>query len=176
MRGPADNPSQVMNIHNPLFVVLSIKFATHPSIRFVQVSAGGACAGGWTTGEFPDAFPFYCGESVTNGQRANMYGCNSGPLAESGYTLGANDNVCGCPDWQLVDVDAPPISQCQGINPEWVELAQPWAHYLKRACPTAYTFPYDDQTSTFDCVDGDESDPDFVNTQSCEYLGSGHRL
>lgn len=135
-----------------------------------QVSAGGACAGGWTTGEFPDAFPFYCGTTVTNGHVANMYGCNSGPLAQSGYTPGANNDVCGCPDWEGWDVNAPPISLCQGVNAEWVEWAQPWAHYLKKACPTAYTFPYDDQTSTFDCSDQDGSDEDAANTQSCEYI------
>lgn len=64
------------------------------------VSAGGACAGGWTTGEFPDAHPFYCGESVTDGMRANMYGCSAGPYAHSGYTPGAEDTACGCPEWE----------------------------------------------------------------------------
>lgn len=130
------------------------------------VSAGGACAGGWSSGQFPDEFPFYCGSPVTGGQRANMYGCNVGMLAHSGYTLGATDEVCGCPDWEKEELNAPPISNCQGINQEWVRHAQPWAQYLKLGCPTAYTFPYDDQTSTFDCVDGDEAAPGFVNTQS----------
>lgn len=134
-----------------------------------QVSAGGACAGGWTSGEFPDAFPFHCGSPVTNGQRANMYGCNSGPLAQSGYTPGAQDDVCGCPDWVGWGVESPPISDCVGVNDEWVAWSQPWAHYLKRACPTAYTFPYDDQTSTFDCSDADGSE-DSINTQSCESI------
>ena len=128
------------------------------------MSAGGACAGGWTTGEFPDDFPYYCGESVTDGQRANMYGCHGGALAHSGYTPGADSTVCGCPDWEDEGVGAPAISECQGINPEWVEVAQPWAKYMKKACPTAYTFPYDDQTSTFICQDL----KDGVNTQSCE--------
>lgn len=64
------------------------------------VSAGGACAGGWTTGEFPDAHPFFCGESVANGMRANMYGCHGGEFAHSGYTPGASDTSCGCPDWE----------------------------------------------------------------------------
>lgn len=99
-----------------------------------------------------------------------MYGCNVGMLAHSGYTLGATDEVCGCPDWEKEELNAPPISNCQGINQEWVRHAQPWAQYLKLGCPTAYTFPYDDQTSTFDCVDGDEAAPGFVNTQSCEFF------
>lgn len=66
---------------------------------------------------------------------------------------------------------APPISDCNGVNPEWVSLAMPWAAHLKKACPTAYTFPYDDQTSTFTCFDGDgPGSEDYVNTQSCEFF------
>ena len=66
---------------------------------------------------------------------------------------------------------APPISDCVGINDEWVKLAMPWAAHLKKACPTAYTFPYDDQTSTFTCFDGEgpsSENENYVNTQSCE--------
>lgn len=139
-------------------------------IQINQVSAGGACAGGWTTGEFPDAFPFYCGEEVKDGQRHNMYGCSGGALAHSGYTPGADSTACGCPDWEASLIDAPSISTCNGINLEWVEKAQPWAQQLKKACPTVYTFPYDDQSSTFSCADRDDlGAEDFVNTQSCEF-------
>lgn len=63
------------------------------------VSAGGACAGGWETGVFPDAHPFHCGASVEFGMRANMYGCHGGEYAHSGYTPNAADTSCGCPDW-----------------------------------------------------------------------------
>lgn len=64
---------------------------------------------------------------------------------------------------------APPISDCVGVNDEWVTLAMPWAAHLKKACPTAYTFPYDDQTSTFTCFDGEgPGSENYVNTQSCE--------
>lgn len=66
---------------------------------------------------------------------------------------------------------APPISDCNGVNPEWVELAMPWAAHQKKACPTCYTFPYDDQTSTFTCYDGaGPGTENYVNTQSCEFL------
>lgn len=75
---------------------------------------------------------------------------------------------------QLGEIQAPSISKCNGINPEWVEKAMPWAAHLKKACPTAYTFPYDDQTSTFNCntkpSDDADEDEDYVNTQSCEWL------
>lgn len=136
----------------------------------MQVSAGGACAGGWESGVFPDGFPFYCGTEVNGGQRSNLYGCNSLNLAHSGYTPGANDDACGCPEWEEQGIDAPPISTCEGHNNEWIDMAQPFAKYLKKGCPTAYTFPYDDQTSTFDCASEGYGEADFVNTQSCEFL------
>ena len=64
------------------------------------VSAGGACAGGWISGKFPDSFPFHCGAEVTYGTRANMYGCYGDKYAHSGYTPGADTTACGCPDWE----------------------------------------------------------------------------
>ncbi|CAN0242350.1 unnamed protein product, partial [Hapterophycus canaliculatus] len=83
------------------------------------VSAGGACAGGWVDGEFPDAYPFFCGAEVTGGMRANMYGCHGGAYAHSGYTPGADTTACGCPEWENppFSLTAPPISECTGINP-----------------------------------------------------------
>lgn len=53
----------------------------------------------------------------------------------------------------------------------------PWAAHLKKACPTVYTFPYDDQTSTFTCFDGDgPGTENYVNTQSCECSSVCHLL
>lgn len=65
------------------------------------VSAGGACAGGWDTDEFPDSFPYYCGTAAADdNEMANMYGCFGGSLGHSGYTAGATSSSCGCPDWE----------------------------------------------------------------------------
>ncbi len=33
----------------------------------------------------------------------------------------------------------------------WAFQIQPWLVNLKKACPTAYTYPYDDVTSNFHC-------------------------
>ncbi|CAM9796897.1 unnamed protein product [Discosporangium mesarthrocarpum] len=60
--------------------------------------------------------------------------------------------------------NAPPVSECQSHNPEWAEHVLPFTKQIKRACPTAYTFPYDDQTSTFHCNDFDGTRD--TNTQS----------
>ncbi len=35
----------------------------------------------------------------------------------------------------------------------------PWLRYLKDACPTAYTYPFDDATSTFTCQPGATTPP-----------------
>jgi hypothetical protein len=37
-------------------------------------------------------------------------------------------------------------------NPNWQNVAEPWLAFLKQACPTAYTEPFDDATSTFACT------------------------
>jgi len=36
-------------------------------------------------------------------------------------------------------------------NPTWASAVQPWLVNLKMACPTCYSYPFDDPTSTFQC-------------------------
>jgi hypothetical protein len=79
----------------------------------------------------------------------DLYGCTGGgPNGVSGscYSAGANDSCCGCPSWS-------PDGTCQSTNPRWTAPSLPgkYAQVLKDACPTAYSFPYDDLTSTFTC-------------------------
>ena len=42
--------------------------------------------------------------------------------------------------------------QCYNNNATWGKNVQNWLAFMKRACPTAYTYPYDDATSTFTCL------------------------
>ena len=51
--------------------------------------------------------------------------------------------------WQYgVPVPAAPVTNpCVAQNPEWVDLMVPRLLWLKTACPTCYTFPYDDMVS-----------------------------
>jgi hypothetical protein len=82
-------------------------------------------------------------------QERDLYGCTpSGPNAVSGscYSNGASASCCGCPAWS-------PAGACQGHNPAWQlpSLPEKYAKVFKDACPTAYSFPYDDPTSTFTC-------------------------
>jgi hypothetical protein len=62
---------------------------------------------------------------------------------------------CGCPTLEannLWPLPGPTVTNnCTGTNADWTQYIQPWLVGLKAACPTAYTFPYDDVTSTFTC-------------------------
>ena len=38
-----------------------------------------------------------------------------------------------------------------GAGYEWTAYVLPTLAWLKRACPTCYTYPFDDMSSTFQC-------------------------
>jgi hypothetical protein len=42
-------------------------------------------------------------------------------------------------------------TKCNSNNPNWVSAVMPEAKTAKAACPTSYSFPFDDPTSTFQC-------------------------
>lgn len=71
----------------------------------------------------------------------SMYGCvgiNHTSCLNTG-TYGANATwCCGCATWQESN------GQCQAKNTAWRSVAEPYATVFHDACPTAYSFPYDD--------------------------------
>lgn len=82
----------------------------------------------------------------------DLYDCSKGgPNAVSGscYSPGADNKCCGCPSWSAAGT-------CNAHNPKWEAPALPevYAKPFKTACPSAYSFPYDDPTSTFTCAGG----------------------
>jgi hypothetical protein len=101
---------------------------------------------GWT-----DAIPFgNCKDAIDGptGTIEALFQCNS-PFDVSCFQKGAGPACCGCSTWD----DFVPVAShaCQSTNPLWTQYAQPHLEVLKRACPTCYTYPYDDPTSTFTC-------------------------
>lgn len=68
---------------------------------------------------------------------------------------GATD-CCGCPSWvnnKLPVLQPYPDNQaCAGSNPDWTSKVLPSIKWLKQACTTAYTFPFDDPSSSFTCT------------------------
>ena len=45
----------------------------------------------------------------------------------------------------------PDTEKCKNKNPIWSERVKGTLWWLKNACPSAYTYPYDDMSSTFTC-------------------------
>jgi len=83
----------------------------------------------------------------------DLFGCSTGNLAQSCYNV-STTTCCGCVNWDTVanvSVPYPPTAKCVGANPIWQTHSQPRLEWLKRGCPTAYTYPYDDKSSTFTC-------------------------
>ena len=92
---------------------------------------------------------FKCDTAVPGqGTIKSLYLCN-GVNNTSGYAAASSitSSLCGCNDWDY------PVNGhgCNGSNSQWVTNALPEAQVKKNACPTAYSFPFDDETSTFNC-------------------------
>lgn len=159
--------------------------------QFAQVC--GTQVGWWTAyqvctttiGGVPFGTPFDCASTVKNSDGTlstytNLFACTSPAnstkpyQAQSCYLNGAAVDCCGCPTNTAADYTewpnmlSPPCvtgtnGGCYNNNPNWVQVAQPWMVFLKQACPTAYTFPFDDPTSLFTCT-GSSGPPSYTVT------------
>ncbi len=91
-----------------------------------------------------------------------MYACKpqAGNVLGTCYDANSNplDSCCGCTDWS----DAPTpvhvpsnILQCPSgsTNPTWRSDVLPNINFMKTGCPTAYAYPFDDQSVSFKCSD-----------------------
>jgi hypothetical protein len=85
---------------------------------------------------------------------AALYACTGSTYGNSCYTAGATPECCGCPSWS-------PTNTCQSSNSSWVTLAETtalppspigFAATFHDACPTAYSYQFDDKVSTFNCL------------------------
>jgi len=89
-----------------------------------------------------------------------------------------NTDCCGCPNWAGLGITMPSDSfsyGCMGTNPRWTQHVQPGLHWIKSAAPTAYTFPYDDATSTFTCAAySSKSNGNNIAQYTIEYCPSIH--
>lgn len=89
----------------------------------------------------------------------DLYGCTGGgpnDVVGSCYSNDAAPTCCGCPGWS-------PDGECNNNNPAWQlpSLPEKYAKVFKDACPTAYSFPYDDPTSTFTCQGRPDKNVDY---------------
>ncbi|ACH46762.1 putative thaumatin/PR5-like protein [Feldmannia species virus] len=93
-------------------------------------------------------YPFHCelyGDAISCSGRYHLSGYNAHVYTSSDH------RVCGCPDWEEMGVNAPPVSPCRSSDETWEERSLPFLIFLKRGCPSAYEFAYSDMTSTFSC-------------------------
>ena len=91
-------------------------------------------------------FPFRCDEFK------DVISC-SGDYSLSGYSQETGP-VCGCidiNDYKKLHIDVTGSVKCVNKDKIWKQRSLPFLVYLKRACPDAYVFAYDDMTSTFIC-------------------------
>ncbi len=113
---------------------------------------------GWWTPDEICAFtgngfgsPINCSSTVSGqGTVTDLYQC-VGANATSCYNSAANSSCCGCPNWVIGGKTLPTTASCVSTNSQWSSLSLPWLSVLKNACPTIYTFPFDDATSLFMC-------------------------
>ncbi|CAJ1344105.1 unnamed protein product [Effrenium voratum] len=85
----------------------------------------------------------------------DMFAC-AGPLPWPVTCYGKDvmgGECCGCANWtEVLGIPVPEGGEgCTGFSPTWKEAAQPFYEILKEGCPTAYTYAFDDETSTFTC-------------------------
>lgn len=76
---------------------------------------------------------------------------NSCYLAYSGYSTTDLQQCCGCTNWDGIAYvsESCPTNQ---VDPQWTENVLGIISWMKAACPTAYSYPYDDKASTFQCT------------------------
>jgi len=80
--------------------------------------------------------------------------------------------ACGGVNWNESGITRP-TGQAVTVNPYWMSQALPTIVWLKQACPTCYTFPYDDFASTFTCSNSSKGSQNSTNyTIMINNLGS----
>ena len=127
-------------------------------LNYVHESVCGDVIGVWSRDElcgWTDAIDFGgCKTELTApvteqiGNIEQLFQCNP-PFKQACFQKGGNEACCGGSVWS----DFVPVhtANCTTHNPLWTEYAMPHIEVLKRACPTCYTYPYDDATSLFTC-------------------------
>ncbi len=115
-------------------------------------------------------FPFattYTTTAAGTVQLSSLYLCNN-TTGKSGYSAEDASTACGCTNWSDSSLSAiggdaafnktiaTPSTACTTNNQAhgtyyWASYVLPTITWLKQACPTCYTYPFDDMSSTFQC-------------------------
>lgn len=91
-------------------------------------------------------------------QMSTLFGCQTPDAKQS--TLNScyifnNSDCCGCANWSAFGITVPADTvACKNTsNPIWTSKVQTTIQWMKATCPNYYTYPYDDESSTFRCSD-----------------------
>lgn len=98
---------------------------------------------------------------------ASLYLCNAS-TNQSGYNSEDASTACGCTNWGnpaysiagdavfpsqfATPTDACVTNNNAGGTYYWTRYVLPTIAWMKQSCPTCYTYPFDDKSSTFQCV------------------------
>jgi hypothetical protein len=115
--------------------------------------------------------------SVPKGQDANpLYNSCYISYDTSTYSASQIATCCGCVDWwntsqtQGETIAAnpnttsctQPSASSRQTNPQWNTTIQPQVQWMKKSCPSAYVYPFDDKSSTFTCSNNTGGSPNSV--------------
>lgn len=93
------------------------------------------------------------GNLGSTGQQTTMPSFSGGALVNSAWSTSG---------LSIINASSSVVSS----SSNWLNYVLPTILWLKQACPTCYTFPYDDPTSTFSCaVDPTKTSRDFIQYQ-----------
>lgn len=120
----------------------------------------GRLLGYWTAQRICEINPYYgapfnCAESLPGQDKnlalRNLQWCIA---MKSCYAENAKRDCCGCADWDQLGLPVPPFpatNHCGSTNVVWEKKVLPTLFWLKKACPSAFVYPYDNKSSTFYC-------------------------
>lgn len=97
-------------------------------------------------------FAFKTPVPTTSINVGNLQLCNAGTFSSYQNPPGPNTYMaCGGTNWPGI---ATPAENVVTTNTTWMSYVLPTITWLKSACPTCYTYAFDDQSSTFTCEKG----------------------
>lgn len=108
----------------------------------------------------------------------NTYSAYGNPPTYSNGATVTSVMACGGVNWNNINNQNYGITRPSGpavtVNSDWMNQVLPTIIWLKQACPSCYTFPYDDFASTFTCSNASGSGINTTNyTVTINNLGSG---
>lgn len=120
------------------------------------------CAMNYTPGRYPLGATYY-----------DIYACNT-PAGPNPVQLGScypstsGDLCCGARDWNVAPYITAQDAQANPTNPDWTTtgplVPSPLDSilWIKTGCPTGYTYPFDDHSSSFRCYTSDAAQQNIV--------------